>query len=152
MVDAGQKAPDFNLMDHEGREVKLSDYLGKKVVLYFYPKDFTSGCTKESCDFRDQHKEFADTVIFGVSADSVESHESFRHKYNMPFRLLSDPDHKVLEMYGAWGEKTNYGKTYMGIIRTTILIDNDGMVARAWRKVRVDGHVGAVLEATKELP
>ncbi len=152
MVEEGQKAPDFKLKDHEGKDVKLSDFRGKKVVLYFYPKDFTSGCTKESCDFRDQYSEFKDTVIFGVSADSVDSHEGFRHKYNMPFQLLSDPDHKVIDKYGAWGEKNNYGKKYDGIIRTTVLVDRDGKVARVWNKVRVDGHVDKVREAVAGLP
>lgn len=151
MVEVGKKAPDFKLKDHEGKDVKLSDYKGQKVVLYFYPKDFTSGCTKESCEFRDMSGDFKDTVILGVSADSVDSHENFRHKYNLPFQLLSDPDHEVLEKYGAWGEKTNYGRTYMGIIRTTVLVDRQGKVVRVWPKVRVDGHVEKVLEAAKEL-
>jgi len=151
MVEEGQKAPDFKLKDHEGKDVRLSDHRGKKVVLYFYPKDFTSGCTKESCEFRDLSKDFKDTVIFGVSADSVDSHEDFRHKYNLPFQLLSDPDHAVIEKYGAWGQKNNYGKTYMGIVRTTVLVDKEGKVARVWEKVRVDGHVDDVLEAAKAL-
>ena len=151
MVEIGEKAPDFKVKDHEGRDVKLSDFKGKKVVLYFYPKDFTTGCTKESCDFRDRSGEFKDTVILGVSSDSVDSHEDFRHKYNLPFRLLSDPDQVVQKLYGVWGEKSMYGKTYMGTVRTTYLIGPDGKVAKAWPKVRVDGHVDEVLEAARNL-
>ena len=151
MVQVGAKAPEFTAKDHDGKSVKLSDFKGKKVVLYFYPKDFTSGCTKESCDFRDRSGEFKDTVILGVSSDSVDSHEDFRHKYNLPFRLLSDPEQQVQKKYGVWGEKMNYGRTYMGTIRTTYLIGPDGKVARVWEKVRVDGHVDEVLEAAKGL-
>lgn len=151
MVEAGEKAPDFKAKDQEGRDVKLSDFKGMKVVLYFYPKDFTSGCTKESCDFRDRSGEFKDTVILGVSSDTVASHEDFRHKYNLPFRLLSDPEQEVQKKYGVWGEKQNYGKTYMGTVRTTYLIGPDGKVAKVWAKVKVDGHVDEVLEATKTL-
>lgn len=151
MVEVGEKAPDFAMKDHEGRPVKLSDFKGKKVVLYFYPKDFTSGCTKEACDFRDRSGEFKDTVILGVSADNQDMHNDFRHKYNLPFQLLTDDDHKVMEKYGAWGEKNNYGKKYMGIIRSTFLIGKDGKVARVWPRVRVDGHVDEVLEAAKAL-
>lgn len=151
MVEEGEKAPDFKLMNHEGKPVKLSELKGKTVVLYFYPKDFTSGCTKESCDFRDRSQEFKDTVILGVSSDPVESHDDFRHKYNLPFQLLSDPDHKVQESYGAWGEKAMYGKKYMGTVRSTFLIGADGKVKKAWPKVRVDGHVDEVLQAAKAL-
>ena len=150
-VKEGDKAPDFTLKDHEGKDVKLSDFRGKKVVVYFYPKDFTSGCTKEACDFRDRSGEFKDTVILGVSADPTQMHDDFRHKYNLPFRLLSDPDHSVMDKYGAWGEKNNYGKKYMGIIRSTVLIGKDGKVAKVWPTVRVDGHVDAVLEAAKAI-
>ena len=148
MVEAGEKAPDFTLNDHEGRPVKLSEFKGKKVVLYFYPKDFTSGCTKEACDFRDRSGEFKDTVILGVSSDPVDLHNDFRHKYNLPFVLLSDPEQEVQKKYGVWGEKSMYGKTYMGTVRTTVLIGTDGKVARTWPKVRVDGHVDEVLEAS----
>ncbi len=151
MVEAGEKAPDFKAKDHEGRDVKLSEFKGKKVVLYFYPKDFTSGCTRESCDFRDRSGEFKDTVILGVSSDTVASHEDFRHKYNLPFRLLSDPEQEVQKKYGVWGEKSNYGKTYMGTVRTTFLIGPDGKVAKVWAKVRVDGHVDEVLGAAKSI-
>jgi peroxiredoxin Q/BCP len=152
MVGEGDKAPDFTLTNHEGKPVKLSALKGKKVVLYFYPKDFTSGCTTEACDFRDRSGEFKDTVILGVSSDPVDMHNNFRHKYNLPFQLLSDPDHKVQEAYGAWGEKSMYGKTYKGTIRSTFLIGKDGKVAKAWPKVRVDGHVDDVLEAAKAAP
>ena len=151
MVDVGSKAPDFTLKDHDGKSVKLSDFKGKKVVLYFYPKDFTSGCTKESCDFRDRSGEFKNTVILGVSSDSVESHEDFRHKYNLPFQLLADPEQEVQKKYGVWGEKSMYGRTYMGTVRTTYLIGPDGKVAKVWEKVKVDGHVDEVLEAAKAL-
>jgi thioredoxin-dependent peroxiredoxin len=151
MVEAGEKAPDFAVKDHEGKTVKLSDFQGKNVVLYFYPKDFTSGCTKESCDFRDRSGEFKNTVILGVSSDTVDSHEDFRHKYNLPFKLLSDPDQEVQKKYGVWGEKSMYGRTYMGTVRTTYLIGKDGKVAKVWNKVKVDGHVDEVLEATKSL-
>jgi peroxiredoxin Q/BCP len=151
MVEAGEKAPDFAVKDHEGKTVKLSDFKGKKVVLYFYPKDFTSGCTKESCDFRDRSGEFKDTAILGVSSDGVDSHEKFRHKYNLPFKLLSDPDQEVQKKYGVWGEKSMYGRTYMGTVRTTYLIGPDGRVAKAWHRVKVDGHVDEVLEAAKAL-
>ena len=151
MVEAGTKAPEFTLKDHDGKSVKLADFKGKKVVLYFYPKDFTSGCTKESCDFRDRSGEFKDTVILGVSSDTVESHEDFRHKYNLPFKLLSDPEQEVQKKYGVWGEKNMYGRKYMGTVRTTYLIEPDGKVARVWEKVKVDGHVDEVLEATKAL-
>ncbi len=151
MIEVGDKAPDFTAKDHDGKTVKLSEFKGKKVVLYFYPKDFTSGCTKESCDFRDRSGEFKDTVILGVSSDSVDSHEDFRHKYNLPFRLLSDPEQEMQKKYGVWGEKSMYGRKYMGTVRTTYLIGPDGKVARVWEKVRVDGHVDEVLEATKPL-
>ena len=151
MLAEGDKAPDFKLKDHEGKEVKMGDLKGKKVVIYFYPKDFTSGCTQESCDFRDKSAEFKDTIILGVSSDTVDSHEGFRHKYNLPFRLLSDPDHAVQDKYGAWGEKSMYGKKYMGTVRSTILIGPDGKIKRLWPKVRVDGHVDEVLEAAKSL-
>lgn len=151
MVEPGEKAPDFTLKDQEGRPVKLSEFRGKKVVLYFYPKDFTSGCTKEACDFRDRSGEFKDTVILGVSSDPVDMHNDFRHKYNLPFRLLSDPEQEVQKRYGAWGEKSMYGKTYMGTVRSTVLIGPDGKVAKVWPKVRVDGHVDEVLSASKDL-
>jgi len=151
MVETGAKAPDFTLKDHDGKSVKLSDFKGKKVVLYFYPKDFTSGCTKESCDFRDRSGEFKNTVILGVSSDTVDSHEDFRHKYNLPFQLLSDPEQEVQKKYGVWGEKAMYGRKYMGTVRTTYLIGPDGKVAKAWEKVKVEGHVDEVLEAAKTI-
>lgn len=151
MVDAGEKAPDFTLKDQEGRAVKLSEFRGKKVVLYFYPKDFTTGCTKEACDFRDRSGEFKDTVILGVSSDPVDMHNDFRHKYNLPFKLLSDPEQEVQKKYGVWGPKSMYGKTYMGTVRSTYLIGPDGKVAKVWPKVRVDGHVDEVLDAAKAI-
>lgn len=147
----GDAAPDFVLKDHEGKEVRLKDFRGKKVIVYFYPRDFTSGCTQEACDFRDRSREFKDTVILGVSSDSSDSHESFRHKYNLPFRLLADPEAAVQKKYGAWGAKSMYGKSYEGTIRSTFLIGPDGRVGKVWPKVRVQGHVDEVLEAAKAL-
>lgn len=143
----GQPAPDFALPDAEGRLVWLSDFRGRKVVLYFYPKDMTPGCTEEACAFRDATEDFArlNAVILGVSADPVASHAKFAAKYGLPFLLLSDPDHKVCEMYGVWQEKKLYGKTFMGIVRSTFLIGEDGTLLQEWRGVRVKGHVGDVL-------
>lgn len=150
----GAKAPAFDLPAFpEGRH-KLSQYKGKQnVVLYFYPRDDTPGCTSEACGFRDDLKTFAaqETVILGVSGDTVASHEKFAAKFSLPFPLLSDEDHAVAEKYGVWVEKNMYGKTSMGIQRATFLIDKSGKIARAWPKVKVDGHVAEVAEAVKEL-
>lgn len=142
MVDAGQKAPDFTLLADDGKKVSLSDYLGKKVVLYFYPKDGTPGCTSEAIQFRDMLKEFhkQDAVILGVSKDSVGSHQKFKQKHQLPFKLLSDPQGKVLDSYGVWKKKSLYGRTFMGIERTTFLIDEQGIVKKVFRKVKVEGH------------
>lgn len=147
----GNKAPDFTLNDADGNKVKLSDFQGKKVVLYFYPKDNTSGCIKEACAFRDSMDDFAtaDTVIIGVSPDSEKSHQNFRAKHDLPFILLADPDKKAAIKYGVWKEKTMYGKTHMGIERSTFFIDAKGKLAEAWRKVKVDGHVDIVLDLAK---
>jgi thioredoxin-dependent peroxiredoxin len=147
----GNKAPAFTAPDANGDKVKLSDFKGKKVVLYFYPKDNTSGCTKEACEFRDSHTAFGDanTVILGVSPDSAKSHTNFVAKYELPFTLLSDPDHKVAEKYGVWKEKKNYGRTYMGIERSTFLIDEKGKLVGQFRKVKVAGHVDVVLDLVK---
>jgi peroxiredoxin Q/BCP len=149
MLTEGTMAPDFRLPADGGGEVALSDHRGKKVVLYFYPKDNTSGCTQEACDFRDDHSQItaAGAVVLGVSPDSVKSHDGFKLKYNLPFFLLSDPDHCVAEMYGAWGEKKMYGKTYMGIVRTTFVIDEEGRIVKVFPKVRVKGHSQEVLAA-----
>jgi thioredoxin-dependent peroxiredoxin len=152
-IEAGEKAPDFTLSADDGTRVKLSQLKGKPVVLYFYPKDDTPGCTKEACAFRDRSKELKKlgAVVLGVSADSVESHEQFRDKFELNFPLLADEDHQVAEKYGAWREKNMYGNKSMGIQRSTFLIDSTGKVARVWKAVQVDGHDEQVLAALKEL-
>ena len=148
-VEVGKKAPAFKLPASNGETVALKDFLGKTVVLYFYPKDDTPGCTKEACDFRDSLKEFArkDAVVLGVSPDSVASHDRFIAKFDLPFLLLADEDHKVADAYGVWVEKAMYGKTYLGVARTTFVIGPDGKVKAIFRKVKVEGHVDEVLEA-----
>lgn len=142
-------APDFELADETGKMQKLSDYKGKPVLLYFYPKDDTPGCTTEACSFRDAFADYtkAGVVIFGVSADSVKSHVKFKEKYHLPFNLLSDMDHKVIEQYGAWGLKKLVGKEYMGILRTSYLIGSDGMIKKVFANVKPDGHSKEVLAA-----
>jgi peroxiredoxin Q/BCP len=152
-LKAGDAAPPFDLPDGTGGRVSLASLKGKPVVLYFYPKDDTPGCTREACDFRDLKAEFAKAgaTILGVSPDAPASHEKFAGKFSLSFPLLSDADHQVAEAYGVWGEKTNYGRTYMGITRATFLIDGQGKVARVWPKVKVDGHADAVLEAVRAL-
>ena len=146
-VKEGDKAPAFSLTDADGNEVRLSDFRGRKVVLYFYPKDDTPGCTLEACDFRDRKTEFDDAgaVILGVSPDGTVSHGEFREKYGLPFPLLSDPERKVATAYGVYKEMERHGKTSMGIERSTFLIDENGVLAKAIRKVKVDGHVEEVL-------
>jgi len=153
MPDVGDKAPAFSLEDQSGKTVKLSDFKGKTVVLYFYPKDDTPGCTREACSFRDEHSALkkAGAVVLGVSPDSGPSHAKFAGKYKLPFPLLADTDHAISEKYGAWGEKSLYGRKFMGITRSTFLIDASGKVARVWPKVKVDGHVDQVLEAIREI-
>jgi peroxiredoxin Q/BCP len=152
-LEAGTKAPAFTLTSDSGKSVNLSDFKGQPVVLYFYPKDDTPGCTRQACAFRDLKSEMtaAGAVVLGVSADSVENHEKFRDKYSLNFPLLSDTDHSLAETYGAWREKNMYGKKSMGIQRSTYLIGPDGKIARVWKKVNVDGHDAAVLEAIKKL-
>jgi len=152
-IEEGQNAPDFKLMADDGTALKLSDLRGSPVVLYFYPKDDTPGCTKEACSFRDRRRELEKlgAKVLGVSADSVESHLKFRDKFKLNFPLLADVDHKVAEKYGAWREKNMYGKKSMGIARSTFLIDAEGRVAKAWKAVKVDGHDDAVIEAVKGL-
>ncbi len=147
----GDTAPAFTLPRDGGGEVSLSDFAGKKVVLYFYPKDDTPGCTKEALGFTDMVAEFdaAGAVIFGVSKDSVKKHEKFVAKHDLKIALLSDEEGDVCERYGTWVEKSMYGKTYMGIERATYLIGADGKIAKVWRKVKVPGHVEAVLEAAR---
>jgi thioredoxin-dependent peroxiredoxin len=152
-IEAGAKAPDFTLVTHEGTKLKLSSLKGQAVVLYFYPKDDTPGCTKEACGFRDAKARLAKAgaVVLGVSPDGPESHAKFRTKYKLPFTLLCDPDHKVAEKYGAWREKNMYGKKSLGIARSTFLIDADGRVAKVFKAVKPDVHADQVLAALAEL-
>jgi len=152
MVKEGNKAPDFSATDQNGKKVKLSSFKGKKnVVLYFYPKDMTPGCTTEACDFRDQFKKFKGTEILGVSIDSPERHQKFIEKYDLPFTLISDVDQKVVNKYGVWQEKKLYGRKFMGIVRSTFIIDKSGVVRKIFPKVKVKGHIDEVMEALKEL-
>jgi len=152
-VKVGDKAPDFTLPSDGGGKVSLKTLKGKKVVLYFYPKDDTPGCTTEACSFRDAMPDFrrVDAVIIGISKDSVTRHDKFRAKYNLPFALASDEDGEIVEAYGSWVEKSLYGKKYMGIDRSTFLIDEKGVIRNIWRKVKVNGHVDEVLKAVKAL-
>ncbi|PYO48134.1 MAG: thioredoxin-dependent thiol peroxidase [Gemmatimonadetes bacterium] len=152
-MKVGDKVPDFTTLDDSGHPVSLSDFKGKSVVLYFYPKDDTSGCTKEACDFRDAFPRFGktDAEVIGVSPDSVESHRKFKEKYELPFKLLADEGHKLADKFGVWKEKSMYGRQFMGIERTTVLIDPNGRVARIFPKVRVPGHVEEVETALREL-
>lgn len=147
MVREGEEAPDFTLQADDGKEVSLSDYRGKKVVLYFYPKDGTPGCTREAIEFKEMAKEFEreSAVILGVSKDSIKSHEKFKQKHDLPFTLLSDPEGKVLDLYGVWKKKSLYGRTFMGTERTTFLVDEKGIVIRTYRKVKVKGHAQVCL-------
>jgi thioredoxin-dependent peroxiredoxin len=149
MVEEGKPAPDFELASDTGERVKLSDFRGTPVVLYFYPKDDTPGCTAQACAIRDAWSEFEahGAVVLGVSPDTVASHARFRDKYDLPFTLLADPEHEVAETYGVWTEKSMAGKTYMGIERSTFVIDATGNVARAMRRVKPDEHADAVLAA-----
>lgn len=152
-IEEGKKAPAFKLPADDGTTVSLSDYAGKTVVLYFYPRDDTPGCTREACGFRDQHAALArrGAVVLGVSPDTVASHAKFRDKFTLNFRLLADTDHKVAEKYGAWREKNMYGKKSMGIQRSTFLIDPAGKVVKVWRAVRAEGHDRQVLDSLDEL-
>ncbi len=152
MIEVGKKAPAVKLEDQNGNEINLADYKGKKVVLYFYPKDNTSGCTKEACNFRDSFPKFKGikAVIFGVSPDSVASHKKFAEKYDLPFSLLADPEKKVLEAFGVWKEKSMYGKKYMGVERTTVIINEEGKISKIFPKVKVEGHTEEVLSALGE--
>ena len=149
MLKVGDNAPDFKLQSDSGETISLSGLRGKQVILYFYPKDNTPGCTTEACEFRDRLPEIQSegAVVLGVSPDSIKSHEKFRDKYQLTFPLLSDPDHAVAEAYKAWDEKKMYGKTYEGILRTTFLIDGKGKVQQIFEKVKAKGHGDQVLEA-----
>ncbi|PWJ85933.1 peroxiredoxin Q/BCP [Pseudaminobacter salicylatoxidans] len=152
-LEAGQKAPDFDLPRDGGGALKLADLSGKKVVLYFYPKDDTSGCTAEAIDFSALKPEFekAGAAIIGISPDSVKSHDKFKSKHNLSVELVADEERKTLEAYGVWVEKSMYGRKYMGVERSTFLIGPDGRIARIWRKVKVPGHARQVLEAVQAL-
>ncbi len=152
-LNVGDKAPSFKLKNQDAKVISLADFKGKPVVLYFYPKDDTSGCTKEACNFRDEFPKFGKmkAEIIGVSADSVESHKKFADKYKLPFNLLSDEKKEVVEKYGVWQEKSMYGKKYMGIVRTTFIIDASGKISKIFPKVKVEEHNKEVMDALKEL-
>ena len=152
-LEEGQDAPDFTAHDDRNGRVTLSSFRGQPVVLYFYPKDDTPGCTREACAFRDRSEELETlgALVLGVSGDDVDSHSRFRNKYSLNFPLLSDPDHKIAESYGAWREKTSYGKTSIGMVRSTFLIDSQGKVAKVWKKVNVDGHDDQVVAMIRHL-
>ena len=149
MIETGKPAPDFTLLTAEGKSLKLSDLHGRNVVLYFYPRADTPGCTIESCEFRDAFPKFEgqDAVILGISPDTVGDQAKFKQKFDLPFTLLADANHAVAELYGVWKEKKNYGKTYMGVERTTFLIGRDGTVARVFEKVKPQGHAAEVTAA-----
>ena len=149
MVEEGKPAPDFELTSDTGESVRLSELRGKPVVVYFYPRDDTPGCTAQACGIRDNYDAFgeAGAVVLGISPDDESSHVKFKQKYGLPFTLLADPDHRVAEQYGVWGERKLYGKTYMGIERSTFVIDAEGKVARVLRRVKPDTHADQVLEA-----
>jgi peroxiredoxin Q/BCP len=152
MLEAGIKAPDFTLKADDGSTVSLKDFRGQKLVLYFYPRDNTPGCTKEACSFRDDYSGILDAGarVVGISPDTVQSHGKFKGKYELPFPLLSDPEHCVADMFGAWGEKKSYGKTSMGIIRSTFILDEEGRIVKVFPKVKPENHAQEVLEALAE--
>ena len=152
-IEINKLAPDFNLMGSDGKEHSLSDYKGKNIVLYFYPKDNTAGCTTEACDFRDNMQNFSDldAIILGISRDSLASHDNFITKLSLPFVLLSDPDETVCKLYDVIKEKNMYGKKYMGVERSTFIINKEGILVGEFRKVRVKGHIDKVLETIKNL-
>jgi len=149
MLQEGQDAPDFTLQASDGNDVSLSQFKGQTVILYFYPRDNTSGCTKQACSFRDDMNLYTEkaAIILGVSKDSIKSHNNFIEKHNLPFILLSDPEKEVLQLYGVWQEKTMYGKKAMGVVRSTFVIDPEGKIKKIFSKVKVDGHSEKVLES-----
>ncbi len=151
MLKVGNKAPNFNLMNQNGEKISLKNFLGKKVVLYFYPKDMTSGCTKQACDFRDNIKKYEkkNAVVIGVSADTVQSHKKFAEKHDLPFTLLSDEKKTTLQKYGVWKEKSMYGRKYFGIERTTFIINEKGRIEKIYYKVKVSNQISAVLQDLK---
>lgn len=153
MISEGKKAPAISLPDSENKKRSLKEFLGKKIVVYFYPKDNTSGCTAEACDFRDAFPKFQkdDCVVLGISPDSVNSHKKFKEKFDLPFILLSDEDKKVLQKYDVWKEKSMYGRKYMGVVRTTLIIDEKGIIRKIYPKVKVNGHVEQVSKDLKEI-
>jgi peroxiredoxin Q/BCP len=148
MLKEGDKAPNFILKNEQDQEIALNDFKGKKAVLYFYPKDNTPGCTKEACSFRDVYDDILDAgaVVIGISKDDISSHEKFKNKHKLPFYLLSDPNNSVIESYGAWQEKKMYGKTFMGIVRSTFIIDENGIIIKIYPKVKPDTHGEEVLK------
>ena len=152
MLEIGQKAPEFTLLDQEGTEHSLSDFLGKKVVLYFYPKDSTPGCTRQACAFGAAYREFQalGVEVIGISRDSVASHERFAQKYELPFLLLSDPERRAIEAYGVWREKKNYGKVTMGVLRSSFLIDEDGRLESVLEGVKPDTNAAQILEILRK--
>ena len=149
MLEVGTKAPNFTLPDQNGETHSREDYRGKKVILYFYPKDNTAGCTKQACGFAERYPQIQEkgAVVLGISKDSVKSHKNFETKYSLPFTILSDPDHEVIELYDVWKEKKNYGRTYMGIVRTTYLIDEEGTIIQAMDKVKAADNPQQMLDA-----
>ena len=148
MLEIGSKAPDFTLFDKDGNSVALSDFIGRKVVLYFYPKDNTPGCTRQACAFRDSFAAFKsrDIAVIGISRDSAASHQRFAEKYELPFILLSDPERQAIEAYGVWQEKKNYGKVSFGVVRTTFIIDENGLIERIMPKVKPDTNASEILQ------
>ena len=152
MLEIGMKAPDFTLSDKDGNAVSLSDFLGKKVVLYFYPKDNTPGCSRQACAFAAAYEGFRarNVAVIGISKDSVASHQKFAQKYNLPFVLLSDPERQAIEAYGVWQEKKLYGKVSMGVVRTTFLIDEQGMIEKVMPKVKPDTNAAEILACLTE--
>ena len=153
MLEPGQTAPDFTLPDQDGDDVTLSSLRGQPVLLYFYPRDETPGCTTQACDIRDRWAEFEDHGIrvLGISPDTVDSHASFRANHDLPHTLLADPDHQVMETYGAWGEKNMYGKVTVGVIRSSVLLDAEGTVLKVWKRASAKKHADQVLAAAQKL-
>lgn len=151
-IEIGKKAPDFKLLNQDAEEVSLSDYKGKNIVLYFYPKDMTPGCTTQACDFRDNHEAFKEnnTVVLGISPDPVERHTKFIEKHELPFTLLVDETHEVAKLYNVWQLKKTFGKEYYGIVRSTFIIDNQGILQKEYRNVRVKNHVQKTLDYVKD--